>query len=136
MAKSALTPVDTKTVRMAFATGALDASKVVDAKGKPVSTASLFGADGTGEKVRGRLKPEFIDAFIAANPGTKFVEGPAANVKTVEVPRTGAKGKALKPATLPIAEVRRLAGIEGKKGRLSKADLAKAGAALMAQAKK
>lgn len=135
MAKSALTPVTTKTVRMAFVTGALDASKVVDAKGNPVSTASLLGADGTGEKVRGRLKPEFIDAYVAANPGTVFVEGPDANVKTVEVPRKSAKGRDLKPAVLPIAEVRRLAGIEGKKGRLSKADLAKAGAALVAQGK-
>lgn len=135
MAKNALAPVDTKTIRNAFVTGALDASKVVDAKGKPVSTASLLGADGTGTKVRGRLHPAFVAAFEAANPGTVFVEGAEANVKTVEVPRTSAKGRPMKPATLPIAEVRRLAGIEGKKGRISKADLAKAGAALVAQGK-
>lgn len=135
MAKSTLTRVNSKTVRTAFVTGALDASKVIDAKGNPVSTASLFGADGTGEKVRGRLKPEFVQAFLDANPGTEFVEGAQANVKTVEVPRKSAKGRDLKPAVLPIAEVRALAGVEGKKGRLSRADLARAGQALMAQAK-
>lgn len=136
MARNIKTPVDAKTIRAAFHNGDLDASKVVNDKGEAVNTASLFG--GPQGRGRGRLHPALVQAFLDANPGTTYDQkGANAQPKTVEVPRvkTDAKGRkrALKPVTLPIAEVRALAGVSGKRGRLSSTDLARAGEALVAQ---
>jgi hypothetical protein len=93
-----------------------------------ISLASLVGADGTGEKVRGRIHPAFAEALVKAQP-RKFSlpeagEKATPAVKTVEVPRWSQKtGRPVKAVSLPIAEVRTLAGKPGSKGRLSKADL-------------
>lgn len=100
-----------------------------------VSLASLLGADGKGEKVRGRIHPAFAEALVKAQP-RKFVlpvagEKAAPVAKTVEVPRFSQKtGRPVKPVTMPVAEVRALAGKPGSKGRLGKADLAAAAKAL------
>lgn len=127
MSKNLATPVTAKTIRTAFQSGALDPAKVVNAKGEPVNTGCLFsGPQGRG---RGRLNPAFVQAFLDANPGTTYAEK-VAEVKTVTVPLTSPKtGRPIKPVTLPMAEVRSLAGKAGKVGRLSSADLIAAGQA-------
>jgi hypothetical protein len=128
--KAKSTIVSSKTVRLAFTDGTLDPATVT-ANGKPVSTASLFGANGDG-KVRGRLHTAFGKAYESAFPGTVWQEH-VSDEATVEVPRVNAKGRALKPASLPISEARRLAGdAAGKRGILSAAALEAAGKALMA----
>lgn len=135
MAK-AITFVSASTVREAFRNGTLDASAVLDAKGKAVPTVSLFGADGTSGKVRGRIHPAFVAAFNALDSGVQYAETKGGE-KTVTVPRIkiDAKGRkrALAPVTLPVSEVRALAGISGKRGRISAASIAKAGAALVSK---
>lgn len=108
-----------------------------------VSLDSLIGAKGDGN-ARGRINPAHVKSFLASKAGKGYTmpnlgnggdKAPAPS-REVSVPRvkTDAKGRkrTLKPVTLPMAEVRRLAGVEGKKGRLSQADIAKAGAALVA----
>jgi hypothetical protein len=125
------TPVTAKTIRQAFQSGALDPAKVVNAKGDAVNPACLFsGPQGKG---RGRLNPAFVAAFLDANPGTTYAEK-VAEVKMVEVPLTSPKtGRPIKPVSLPISEVRTLAGVAGKKGRLSQADLTAAAKAYQAK---
>lgn len=102
---------------------------------------------------RGRISPVAVEAFLASKAGKGYtmpflgntdsegnpvvkVSKPAA---TIEVPRVSvdAKGRrrTLKPVTMTVAEVRALAGVEGKRGRLSKAAIEAAGAAHVAQAK-
>lgn len=131
------TPVSAKRIRVAFQTNerGLDATKVVDAKGKAVSTNAVLGRDGDTSRIRGRLNPAQVAAFLEAFPEHTYAEipkgGVSSNQKTVEVPRVGKNGRALKPATISLAEARRLSGTEGKKGRLSADDLARAGAALV-----
>lgn len=127
------TIVSTATIRAAFLDGTLKPAK-------DVSTASLFGKDGTRTKpgnVRGRIHPAHVQVFLDANPGTVFGEGseaPAA--RTIDVPRTGKNGRPLAPVTLPVSEAKALAGVAGKRGRMSSEELAKAGAAYQqAQAK-
>lgn len=126
-------PVTAAQIRAAFRDGSLDASKVVDAKGNPVNAACLTsGPQGTG---RGRINPALVQTFLDANPGATYNQKASnAQPKTVEVPRVSPKtGRPVKPTTLPISEVRALAGVSGKKGRLSSADLDKAAAALTEQ---
>lgn len=122
---SAKRVVSTAEIREAFRNGLAPA--------KDVSTASLFGANGTAKapvKVRGRIHPAHVEVFLSANPGTKFGEGESAPAKrTVSVPRTSANGRALKPVILPVAEAKALAGVAGKRGRLSSAELEAAGVA-------
>jgi hypothetical protein len=130
MSKSTRTPVSAKTIRTAFQTGALDAAKVVDAKGKPVTPLSVLGRDGDASRVRGRVNPAFVTAFLEANPGSTYAEKSQAESPMVEVPLVSPKtGRPVKPVTLPRAEVRSLAGIEGRRGRIAKSDLAAAGVA-------
>ena len=133
MAKS-VTFVSAAVVRDAFRTGALDATKVVDAKGNPVSTASLFGASGDSTKVRGRIHPAFVAAFNAVNKSVQYAEKRVKAEAMVEIPRVSVDSKgrkrALKPVTLPASEVRALAGESGKRGRIGKDTIAKASAAL------
>ena len=131
--KSKSTVVGTAAIRAQFLDGTL-----TPAKG--VSTASLFGANGTRKSpgnVRGRIHPAHVQVFLDANPGTVFGEGenaPAA--RTIKVPRKGANGRALSPVTLPVSEAKALAGVAGKRGRMSSAELEAAGAAYQkAQAK-
>lgn len=134
MSKSS-TIVSTATIRAAFVgeNATLDPATVLDAKGNPVSTASLLGSDGSGTKVRGRVNPAFVAAYLAANPGTKFGEGSSAPAaRTVQVPRKGASGRSLSPVTLPVSEAKTLAGIPGKRGRMSAAEREAAGQAYQA----
>jgi len=123
-------PVDAATIRAAFHNGDLDPAKVVDGKGEQVNPACLFG--GPQGRGRGRLNPAFVQAFIDANPGATYDQkGANAQPKTVSVPRTSPKtGRPVKPTVLPLSEVRALAGVSGKRGRLSSTDLANAAAAL------
>lgn len=127
--KNALAPVSAKQVRATFRDGTLDASKVVDAKGNAVNTASLFGADGTSTKVRGRIHPAFVAAYNASGLGT-YAEKSIAEQNMVTLPLVSAKtGRPIKPVEVPIAQARALSGTTGKKGRLSSADLVAAAAA-------
>lgn len=132
MSKSKPLVVSTATIRAAFgADGNLNPADVTDAKGNPVSTASLFGADGSGTKVRGRIHPAFVAAYLSANPGHAFGEGANAPAsRTVMLPLTSAKtGRAIKPVEVSVTEAKRLAGVEGKRGRLSSEELVAAAAA-------
>lgn len=111
--------VTAQTIRAAYHTGALDAAKVVDAKGKAVPTGSLFG--GPQGRGRGRLNPAHVEAFLAANPGTAYAEK-VAEVKTVDLPMVSAKtGRPVKPVTVPLSEFRALSG--QKMGKPSAASL-------------
>lgn len=121
-------------VRKAFADGTLDASKVLDKDGNPVSTASLTGTGPTGP--RGRIHPAFIAAAEAAGMGTYSKSTPARVESLVTLPLTkpNSKGAMLKrPEQVPASEVRRLAGITATRGRLSKDAIAKATTALMTE---
>lgn len=84
--------------------------------------ASMTG--GPQGRGRGRVAKFAVEAFIALNPGAVYAEKSGAGVKTVEVPMFSPKtGRAVKSLTKTLAEVRTAAGIEGKKGRISGADL-------------
>lgn len=128
MSKSKSIVVNTATIRAAF----MGDNALTPAEG--VSTASLFGANGTASapvKVRGRIHPAHRDVFLAANPGTVFGEGENAPAKrTVDLPLVSEKtGRPIKPVTVPVTEAKRLAGVEGKRGRLSSDELVAAAAA-------
>jgi hypothetical protein len=131
MSRSKSTVVSTATIRAAFAKGGTLNPAKVTIDGKPVSTASLFGADGSGTKVRGRIHPAFVAAFLDANPGTVFGEGENAPAsRTVDLPLVSAKtGRPIKPVTVPVSEAKALAGVKGKRGRLSSDELSRAAAA-------
>ena len=129
--RSVKTPVSAKTIRTAFRDGTLNVKDVKDANGKPVNPVSIFGPEGDQSRCRGRLNPAFAAFYTEKVKGTTYAEKSGADERTVEVPRVSAKtGRAIKPTVLPIAEVRALAGVSGKKGRLSKADLTAAAEAL------
>jgi hypothetical protein len=128
MTKNILT---TAAVRKAYADGTLNPADVKDAKGNPVSTASLFGAKGDGV-VRGRIHPLFA-AHAEANLNGTFAERVSTEkMVTITPKRLNSKGQPVrfKERQVSLSEVRRLAGVEGKKGRLSQADLDKAAEAL------
>ena len=124
------TNVSTKYIRTAFANGEFTAPDA--------ALLSLTGhgpnGEGTGN-IRGRLHPAAVEAFLAQTPGVSYEEKAVTDEKMVEVPRVkvDAKGRKrnLKPVVLPISEVRALAGVSGKRGRLSKEHIATAGAALL-----
>lgn len=129
--RSVKTPVSAKTIRTAFRDGTLNVKDVKDANGKPINPVSVLGADGDASRCRGRLLPAFAAFYTEKFPNTTYAEKSGADERTVEVPRVSAKtGRPVKPTRLPIAEVRALAGVSGKKGRLSKADLLAAAEAL------
>lgn len=127
MSKSKSIVVSTATIRAAFVgdNATLNPAKVTDAKGAAVSTASLLGKSGDGSMVRGRIHPLFVAAYLAANPGTTFGEGdnkPAD--RTVSLPLVSEKtGRPIKPVTVPVSEAKSLAGVAGKRGRLSSDEL-------------
>lgn len=146
MAKSASTPVAAKTIRTAFTDGTLDPHNVpaLDANGNVrtdkdgnvilADPACIFGKGNSGV-VRGRLNPAFVRVYTEAT-GNTYAEKSVAEGRTLTLPLTkmNAKGARLKrPETFPVAEVRRLAGVEGKTGRLSSASIAKAAAAVEAE---
>lgn len=126
MAKRNLVPVTAREIREAFARGEFTA--------RDESLPSLRG--GKSGKVRGRIAPSAVEDFLAANPNRVLVASAEAEVKTVTLPltKTNARGATLKrPEDFPITEVRALAGVEGKRGRLSKAHVEAAAAKVMAQ---
>lgn len=94
------------------------------------------GPQGRG---RGRLHPDLIAAFNAENgEGLVYDEAKgkrlAGRMVTLPLVKPNARGAMLKrPEDFPIAEVRKRAGVEGKKGRLSKADIAKAAASVQSE---
>lgn len=126
-------------VREAFRSGALDPKTVKDDKGNVVPAVSIFGADGTGEKVRGRLHPAFIAAYAAAYPGAEYVatakgqsgKSEPERMITLKVFKTDAKGRKRprKDVEVPISEARRLAGVS--RGRFTDKTAEKAAAAYM-----
>ena len=131
----ATTPVSAASIRAAFRDGerGLDPHKVTVTKGDKevaVSPACILGADGTGERVRGRLHPAFVAAYTAAFPEHTYAEKSVAEKRTVSLPLKSAKtGRPIKPVTVTVAEARALAGEPNGKGRLSASTLDKAAAA-------
>lgn len=123
MSKSkSITLVTAARVREAFANGEFTAPDA--------ALPSLVGRNGDG-RVRGRLNPLAVEAFNEQVKGEAYAgeKSPLEGAKMVTLPLTkpNAKGALLKrPEDFPMSEVRRLAGVEGKKGRLSKADIARA----------
>lgn len=95
--------------------------------------ASVIG--GPQGRGRGRISAVTVAAFEAENPGFVYAgEKSALEVKTVTVPLTkpNAKGARLKrPEDFPLAEVRKRAGVAGRKGRLSQAALTTAAESIM-----
>lgn len=114
-------------IRAAFAAGEFTAPDE--------ALASLIGRNGDG-KVRGRLNPKAVEAFEAQVPGEQYAgEKSQVESRTVSLPLTkmNAAGARLKrPETFTLTEVRTLAGIEGKKGRISSANLTAAAKAVEA----
>jgi len=112
-------------VRAAFAAGEFVAPEA--------ALPSLIGRNGDG-KVRGRLNPLAIAAFNEQVKGEQYAgEKSPVESKQVTLPLTkmNAAGARLKrPEQFPLAEVRRLAGVTGKKGRLSKAEVEAAASAV------
>lgn len=129
MGKNALSPVPAKTVRQFVREGRVTFTDAAE--------ACIFG--GPQGRGRGRLHPDLVAAFNAENgEGLVYVEedGKALRENRVTLPLTkkNARGANIKrPEAFPISEVRALAGVAGKKGRLSEADKVKAAQAVMAQ---
>lgn len=135
---SNVTLVAASVVRAAFANGDFDApdQALPSLLGGSYTVKGGFVPSETG-LVRGRLHPLAIEAFNEQVKGQQYagekakgvvVGGP---VKTVEVPMFSAKtGRPVKSRTLPIGEVRALAGKPDGRGRISAADLLVAAKAL------
>jgi len=99
-------------------------SKVVTVGAKEVRAWATEQGIATGS--RGRLDPA-ARAYEAAHPGTKYVaQGPRET--TLPIFKVSSRGAHLpRPEAFPTSEVRKMLGQpEGRKGRLSSADLAKA----------
>lgn len=122
MSKNALSPVPAKVVRAFAHEGRITVTEAALA-------CVTGGPQGRG---RGRIHPDLVAAFNAENgEGLVYDEqaGKALAGRQVTLPTTkpNARGARMKrPVTLPISEVRALAGAEGRKGRLSKAQVATA----------
>jgi hypothetical protein len=128
MSKSTTAPVlvSAARIREAFQAGLFTAPDA--------ALPSLIGSKGDGN-VRGRLNPLAVEAFEAQVKGEQYAGekqgGLGVASKTVEVPMFSPKtGRPVKSRTLTIGEVRTLAGVEGRKGRLSAAHIAAAAKAL------
>lgn len=125
--KQSLRPVAAREIRDYFQSNPKQAAKVAEQAG--VSTNSVLGEGGDASRCRGRLNPAFAEAFVAAHPGTTYAEKSVAEKRTLDVPLTSPKtGRPIKGVSLPIAEVRRLAGAPAK-GKVSSAALVAAGEA-------
>lgn len=128
--RNVLTPVPAKVVRKFAREGRIT---VTDK-----ALASVMGRDGSGERVRGRLHPEVIAAFNAENGEGLVYAGEKSSAEakqvTLDLTKPNARGARLKrPEAFPIAEIRARAGVEGKKGRLSRADLTAAAESVMTE---
>lgn len=121
MSRKVSTPVSVKTIRAAFHDGTLKPAE-------GVSPASVTPG------ARGRINPAHVAVYVEANPGTTYAEK-TAEAKTVSLPLVSPKtGRPIKPVVVTISEARALAGVEGKRGRLGSASLAKAAEAYQAKA--
>lgn len=112
-------PVSARTIREAYRAGEFNAPEVAQ-------TSLAEGA-------RGRLHPKAVEAYLKVNKGAAYREKSVAEQPTVEVPyvKRNKRGARLnRKATMTVAEVRRLAGIEGRRGRLPKSAIEKASAHL------
>ena len=120
------TPVSAKRVRAAYAEGAFTApdEALPSLLGGSYSKTAGFTPSATGN-IRGRLHPSAIEAFNEQVRGEVYAgEKVQVDTRTVEVPMFSPKtGRPVKSRTLPLSEARALAGAEGRKGRLSKADI-------------
>lgn len=116
-------PVPARVIRTAFLEGKFTAPDE--------ALPSLMGKNGDG-KVRGRIHPAAREA-AEVEAGLVYREKVAeARTITIPVTKTNARGATLKrPVDVPLAEFRRLSGTA--KGRPSKAALAKAAQAYMAE---
>lgn len=118
MSKSNVTLVPASRVREAFNLGLFTAPEA--------ALPSLVGKNGDG-RVRGRLNPLAVEAFNEQVEGEQYAgEKSPVESKRVTLPLTkmNAAGARLKrPEDFPLSEVRSLAGVTGKKGRLSKAEV-------------
>ena len=98
---------------------------------KPVNVASIFG--GPQGRGRGRVAPAVVEAFVEANPGTRYAE--KSEAKTITVPTFDKRGrKTGRTKDVPLAVFRELSG--QAKGRPSAASIAKAGQALSERSRK
>lgn len=119
--------ITTAHARSLFADGTLDASKITDDAGNPVSTASLFGVNNDG-KVRGKLHPAFIQAVADAGMGIVQPKMPKPEpTVTLKVTKVNKNGHPY-PVKVQVtsSELRTLAGKPGSRGRLSETDFANA----------
>lgn len=125
MSRKVATPVSAKFIRQAAREGRVT---ITDA----ALACVTGGPQGTG---RGRLNPDLITAFEAENPGFVYAGEKSeveAKAVTLDLTKPNARGARLKrPEAVALAEVRKRAGVEGKRGRLSAADKTKAAESIM-----
>jgi hypothetical protein len=138
MTKNLAAPVNAKFIRTAFANGEFTApdSALVSLTGRGVKVVKGETVQVGSGLIRGRLHPSAVAAFLAVNPDASYQEKSVAEAKMVTVPvtKTSKTGATLKrPVSLPISQVRALAGSGDKKGRLSSADVVAAARAFEAQ---
>jgi len=134
MSKNIATPVSAKTVRAAFAAGEFTAPtealpSLLGGKNVKVDGVLTHVPSPSG-LVRGRLNPAAVEAFNAQVKG-KVYAGEKTKVEdktiTLDLRKPNAKGAMLKrPEAFPVSQVRALAGISGRKGRISREALARA----------
>lgn len=126
MSKSNITLVPASRVREAFAQGLFTAPEA--------ALPSLVGKNGDG-RVRGRLNPLAVAAFNEQVKGEQYAgEKSPVESKSITLPltkMTAAGARVKRPETFPLSEVRNLAGVVGKKGRLSAADIETAASAVI-----
>jgi hypothetical protein len=128
MSKSNITLVPASRVRAAFAAGEFTAPEA--------ALPSLVGKNGDG-RVRGRLNPLAVAAFNEQVKGEQYAgEKSPVESKSITLPltkTTAAGAKVKRPEAFPLSEVRALAGVVGKKGRLSASEVETATQAVIAQ---
>lgn len=134
--RSIQTPVPAKRIRQAFQSNerGLDALTIVDSKGKPVSPNAVLGRDGDVSRVRGRLNPAHVAAFLDKFPEHTYAEKSQAEGKSISLPvtKTSKSGATLqRPVDVPMSEFRRLSG--QAKGRPSRESLTRAAEAYKAE---
>jgi hypothetical protein len=128
--KQNLTPVSAAEIRAAYRAG-----DFTPAEG--VSLASLTGKNGDG-KVRGRLNPAHVAAFLAspAGKGKSYAEKSVAEARSIDLTLTrrdkNGKSRGKTTVTVPVAEVRVLGGAPAK-GRLAQKHIDAAVEALATQ---
>lgn len=130
--KASATPATDREIRATFAAGEWttdDESLLPALQGGSYSKTKGYTPSESG-LVRGRLSDRHREAFTAATGRPTYGEKVRVDLRTVEVPMFSAKtGRPVKPVVKTVTEVRAAAGIEGKAGRISQADMLKAAVA-------